>query len=89
MIWSDNEACLQWVKYNRSNITFVKNTVAEIKEIASDFKFHHVVGKQTPSDLLTRGLNYEDFIKSKLWFYSPEWLINVTIGLKKGNSCSQ
>ena len=75
MIWSDNEACLQWVKYNRSNITYVKNRVAEIKEIASKFKFYHVLGEQNPSDLLTRGMNYEDFINSKLWFYGPEWLM--------------
>ena len=72
VIWSDNEACLQWVKYNRSNITYVKNRVAEIKEIASKFKFYHVLGEQNPSDLLTRGMNYKDFINSKLWFYGPE-----------------
>ena len=77
------------MKYNRSNITYVKTRVAEKKEIASDFKFYHVVSKQNPSDLLTRGANYEDIIKSKLWFYGPEWLMEHNNLPKKGIIYSQ
>ena len=74
IVWSDSEVCLQWIRNNNSNLTYVKNRVAEIREISSNYKFYHVVSNQNPADLLTRGMSYNDFIKSDLWFSGPGWL---------------
>ena len=76
VIWSDSEACLQWIRNNKSNIVFVKNRVAEIKEIALNYKFYHVISQENPADCLSRGMKYSNFKNSRLWFSGPEWLVN-------------
>ena len=73
-LWSDNEACIQWVKNNRSQITFVKNRVAEIRELTPNIIIQHVSSKENPADLLTRGVTPDVLEDSTLWFEGPIWL---------------
>ncbi|XP_062541040.1 uncharacterized protein LOC134209076 [Armigeres subalbatus] len=34
----------------------------------------HVVGKENPADLVSRGVQVDDFLQSKLWKNGPSWL---------------
>lgn len=71
-IWSDNEAALQWIKYDNSKLPYVKNRVAEIHELQKDFKFLHVPTQSNPADLLSRGTAKDKL--DELWFHGPKWL---------------
>ena len=41
VIWSDNEASLQWVRNQQSTITYVKNRVSEIRRLSEIFQLLH------------------------------------------------
>ena len=73
-IWSDNESCLQWLRNDNSKIPYVKNRVAEIKDIQKDFVFMHVDTKNNPADMLSRGVKAQKL--ESLWFNGPEWLVD-------------
>ena len=51
VVWSDNEACLQWIRNNKSEIVYVRNRVAEIHRLMShcDFKLRYVPTKEKSS----------------------------------------
>ena len=74
ILWSDNEAVLQWVRNQGSDITYVKNRVNEIRRLSNHFRLYYVPTKMNPADLLSRGMNLNQFKKSSLWFHGPEWL---------------
>ena len=67
---------IQWVRNDRSQITFVQNRVAEIKTLTSGVHIHHVNTKSNPADLLTRGITPKELQSSPLWFSGPSWLTN-------------
>ena len=75
-LWTDNEACLQWVKNNKSEIVFVKNRVAEINRLKDQYRFQtlHVSSEENPADLLSRGLTFNQLAASYLWWEGPKWL---------------
>ncbi|XP_050705313.1 uncharacterized protein LOC126990672 [Eriocheir sinensis] len=73
-IWSDNEAALQWIKNNNSNIVYVKNRVASIRELASNFNFNCVPSSSNPADLLSRGTSLDNLLKETLWMHGPFWI---------------
>lgn len=73
-LWSDNEACLQWVRNDHSKIPYVRNRVAEIRNIATNFEFRHVPTKDNPADLLSRGVSWDTLQKNDIWFTGPSWL---------------
>ena len=75
-IWTDSEICLQWINSGESNITYVRNRISDIKEMQNNFSVFHVRSQCNPSDILTRGLGFEEFKNSKLWHNGPTWLIN-------------
>ena len=73
-IWSDNEAAIQWIRNNNSNITYVKNRVSEIREMFNDYKLLYVPTNQNPADLVTRGVTFKELEHNSLWFHGPDWL---------------
>ena len=75
-LWTDNEACLQWVRNNISEIVYVKNRVAEIRRLKDHYHFHtfHVPTLENPADLLSRGLNHNQLLSNTLWWHGPSWL---------------
>ena len=73
-LWSDNEAALCWITYDRSKCTYVKNRVNEINEISDKFIFSYVPTKENPADLLSRGVSTKTILNNKLWIHGPEWL---------------
>lgn len=74
IIWSDNEAALQWIKNNNSNIVYVQNRVASIRELSFNFKFNYVPSSSNPADLLSRGTSVEKLSRDTLWMHGPTWL---------------
>ena len=74
ILWSDNEAVLQWVSNQGSNITYVKNRVNEIRRLSNNFKLYYVPTKMNPADLLSKGMNLNQLKRSLLWFQGPAWL---------------
>ena len=76
VIWSDSEVALQWVRNNNSKIPYVRNRVANIREIGSAFQFLHVASAENPADLVTRGISFKQFSNSPIWFSGPKWFPN-------------
>ena len=74
VIWSDNEAAIQWVRNDNSKIIYVKNRVAEIRETSVEFQIFHVSSGENPADLVTRGVKVEDLVSNPLWLKGPNWL---------------
>lgn len=73
-IWSDSEAALQWIRNNNSKIVYVKNRVASIRELSSNFNFNYVPSSSNPADLLSRGTSLDKLSKEALWMHGPSWL---------------
>ncbi|XP_053698861.1 uncharacterized protein LOC128745814 [Sabethes cyaneus] len=73
--WSDSTVTLQWLRSPPNTWkTFVANRVSEIQELTHGAFWNHVIGTQNLADLLSRGMNVDDFLESALWKYGPEWL---------------
>ena len=79
VIWSDNEAAIQWVRNDNSKIIYVKNRVAEIRETSVKFQIFHVSSGENPADLVTRGVKVEDLVSDPLWFKGPTWLLDESL----------
>lgn len=75
-IWSDSEAALLWVRNDNSKLPYVKNRVAEIREIKGDIKLMHVDTESNPADLLSRGVTLKQLRKHTLWFQGPDWIMD-------------
>ena len=75
-VWSDSEVALQWLRNDKSKLTYVQNRVSEIRELQSDFSFLHIDSETNPADFLSRGLAFIKFQSNSLWFHGPEWLSN-------------
>ena len=65
-VWTDHFPCLGWVANDHSKIVYVRNRVAEIRELMQNHKFtlHHVATKENPAGLLSRGMSYKDMAAS-------------------------
>ncbi|XP_055632604.1 uncharacterized protein LOC129773080 [Toxorhynchites rutilus septentrionalis] len=73
--WSDSTVTLQWIKSPPNNWkTFVANRVSDIQSATHGSTWKHVPGKQNPADMVSRGMNIEDFLASHTWTHGPEWL---------------
>ena len=77
-LWTDNEASLQWVHNNRSDIVYAKNRVAEILRNKDRYHFAslHVCSGDNPADKLSRGLSLMSLVVDKLWWQGPQWLMD-------------
>ncbi|KAK3871589.1 hypothetical protein Pcinc_023276 [Petrolisthes cinctipes] len=73
-MWSDSEAALQWVRNDQSKLPYVKNRVAEIREIQKDYIFSYTNTNSNPADLLSRGVLVNQLLQNTIWFQGPEWL---------------
>lgn len=70
--WSDSQVALAWVAGEPAEWkTFVANRVTEIQRSSDKDCWHHVRSKDNPADVISRGINPENF---KLWWNGPAWL---------------
>jgi hypothetical protein len=83
-VWVDAQIVLEWILTGcKTKNKFTKNRILDIlnarKEIEAQFgvkvNFHYIESKENPSDMITRGLSFKDFIKHKeLWLHGPSWM---------------
>nr|CAD2191417.1 unnamed protein product [Meloidogyne enterolobii] len=69
-LWTDAADVIDYLTTGKEKDRFVKN---RIKVIKNDH-VTHVVGKDNPADLASRGCSVEELKESKIWFKGPEWL---------------
>ena len=55
-LWSDSQIVLHWLQTSRSLQRFVRNRVAEIRELTENRKWRYCPTKENAADVLTRGL---------------------------------
>lgn len=75
ILWCDSQVVLAWLKkpLNQLN-TFVRNRVAEIGRLTSDFIWKYIRSKDNPADLISRGMFPAALMKCGKWWYGPEFL---------------
>ncbi|XP_069164574.1 uncharacterized protein [Procambarus clarkii] len=76
VVWSDNEAVLQWVENDNNKTPYVSNRVREIRDLSAGYKLRHVPTKDIPADYLSRGLTLKQLVKTEMWFNGPQWLVS-------------
>ena len=76
--WTDSEITLKWIQSDAHKWKqFVRNRVQEIQMLTNPADWKHCPGRENPADLLTRGLDAEDLMTSRLWKEGPVWLTNT------------
>ncbi|XP_063828959.1 uncharacterized protein LOC135078291 [Ostrinia nubilalis] len=73
--FSDSTIALSWIHSSPHRWSiFVSNRVAKIQENLPPHCFHHVSGKENPSDCISRGMLPSQLISHSLWWDGPVWL---------------
>ncbi|XP_065081884.1 uncharacterized protein LOC135704378 [Ochlerotatus camptorhynchus] len=73
--WVDSTTVLSWLKATPSTwSTFVGNRVSKIQQKTENCEWNHVVGRENPADIISRGLPAADLIQCRLWWEGPPWL---------------
>lgn len=60
--------------------TFVQNIVVQINELTNNTIWRHVMSKDNPADLLSRGVYFDQLKEDniRLWWYGPSFLYEPT-----------
>ena len=76
ILWSDSEIVVHWLKSTVVHSKpYVRQRVANIRELCPTAQINHVPGSMNPADLLTRGVSSKEFTTNKLWLEGPRWLV--------------
>lgn len=84
--WTDSSVVLSWLfgDPHRWKL-FVSNRVIEILDNVANTQWFHVISKENPADIGSRGRELPLLIESKLWWEGPEWLKTKEIKLTRPN----
>ncbi|XP_058817359.1 uncharacterized protein LOC131680663 [Topomyia yanbarensis] len=78
LLWTDSSIVLHWLSSTPSSWqTFVANRVAEIQRLTTNAFWKHVPSCDNPADLISRGMNVNDFYNSYLWWNGPPWIATI------------
>ncbi|XP_018400802.1 PREDICTED: uncharacterized protein LOC108778188 [Cyphomyrmex costatus] len=73
--WSDSIITLSWIAGEPSRwATFVANRTAEIQELSTNAKWHHIRSELNPADFISRGMNPDEIQNCNLWWKGPSIL---------------
>jgi len=78
-MWCANQPVLFWIDELEPNkCKVIRNRVNKIQSFTRQYQaaWRYVPTDQNPADLLTRGIDLEQFSSSKLWKFGPDWLSN-------------
>ena len=76
LFWSDSMDVLYWVRGRSKKFKpFVANRVGKIQSLSNPEQWRHVPTKQSPADLLTRGLSVSAFIEEERWWKGRAFLV--------------
>lgn len=85
-LWTDSMIALHWIAKSPAKLeTFQANRVAEIQELTENVKWQHVVTKDNPADLVSRGVGPSKLNNNQMWWNGPNWLIQKQIDWPKSN----
>lgn len=66
---------LSWISSpSRKWAVFVANRVSEIQRITDISCWHHISSANNSADLLSRGVEPRNLIKSTIWWHGPAFL---------------
>ncbi|XP_075990187.1 uncharacterized protein LOC142985830 [Anticarsia gemmatalis] len=68
--------------------TYVANRTSEILGLVDNSQWAHVVSKDNPADIASRGVSPSILLESDLWKYGPSWLKNDHIIYARPRSIS-
>ncbi|XP_065094989.1 uncharacterized protein LOC135716095 [Ochlerotatus camptorhynchus] len=72
---SDSSIVICWIRKSKPNQpVFIRNRIAEIRELTIDADWLHVGTKANPADLVSRGVLPLELTKGDLWWNGPEFL---------------
>lgn len=82
IIWTDSQVALAWISDSPSRwATLVANSVAEIQEITSSWKWAYVHTSENPADLISRGVQGSALVDCSLWWNGPTFLKDKDTGI--------
>lgn len=74
-LWSDSSVVLHWIRKLPCDLkTYVANRVSSIQSNTQAKCWHYVNTRETPADLLSRGVQTSALADNKLWLEGPKWL---------------
>jgi len=74
-LWSDSTIALNWISSSsRKWAVFVANRVGEIQRLTKIDSWHHISSAINPADILSRGLEPHELLKSHIWWHGPPFL---------------
>lgn len=74
-LWTDSMITLNWIFKEPCELkTFVSNRVLQIQEKTDVRNWRHIVSKDNPADLASRGLMPDKIAQNELWWQGPSWL---------------
>lgn len=74
-MWVDSQIAY-WIYSNKRLPQFVAHRVTEMNHLLPFASWKYCPSSNNPADLLTRGLTFQQFQSSTLWFNGPTWLCN-------------
>lgn len=75
--WCDSTIVLAWLASEPTQWkVFVANRTSEIQKLTEGFSWHHVMSKDNPADLISRGIPPDAISSCRLWWEGPKWLIS-------------
>lgn len=88
--WSDSKIVLAWLRSDpRRWQVFVSNRVSVIQSILPVENWHHVDGKQNPSDCASRGILPSELVAHDLWWHGPPWLRSCELPVHEINPINE
>lgn len=75
-MWTNSQIVLCWIHSTKALPPFIKHRVEEIKQVSPNITWQHCPSTDNPADLLTRGLNFDQFHALSLWWHGPNWLLD-------------
>lgn len=83
-LWTDSTVVLHWLRKVPNELkVFVANRVNSIQTRTDVSAWAHVISEQNAADLLSRGMDMRNFIRSELWFNGPKWLMQPQVNWPK------
>jgi len=74
-LWTDSSIVISWLRQTPNTWkTYVANRVSQIFENVGNIPWRHVVSRNNPADLGTRGCTALELKSSTLWWNGPDWL---------------
>lgn len=81
--YCDSTITLCWIKSSPSKWkTFVANRTSEIQQLSQSEDWHHVRTYDNPADLISRGVQANTLLNSRLWWHGPPFLLTEDLNLQ-------